>query len=246
MSNKNPDLEEIINRARELKRIVKEGDEENKEACLREVISAYEGVIEIVPENEEALFNISQAYNILGDHEPVINLLSPILERDDTEPKTSFYGLYFELGDAYIRLKRFDEAIKHYQSALKINPKSHISNNNLGLIYLKLRKLDKAVEFLTTSIGSSNPHNETPQSYALRGDAHRLMGNPKFAETDYKSALRIFRSKKFRDRFSYICLSAIRAERGLVILSEIKPEDATIERDALDNGYITPKLLEAI
>ena len=49
------------------------------------------------------------------------------------------------LGMAYVKLEKFDKALESYQSALKLNPKDHLTLYNLGIVYHDTMEFDKAI-----------------------------------------------------------------------------------------------------
>ncbi len=81
---------------------------------------------------------------------------------------------FYNIGVIYSDMKMFDEAIKAYAAALKVNPESAPAYNNLGLIYEKMLKLDEAEAFYRRSITSDRlyvrAYNNLGELYARRGD----------------------------------------------------------------------------
>ena len=52
---------------------------------------------------------------------------------------------YFDLGNAYQQLNRFNDAIAAYQSALKINPLMAEAHNNLGVALFNSDQVEEAL-----------------------------------------------------------------------------------------------------
>lgn len=71
----------------------------------------------------------------------------PLLDKAAAkEPKNA--NVHNNLGYAHRKLKRFKVALKHYRTALKIEPKHRGANEYLGELYLQTGQLDKAEERL--------------------------------------------------------------------------------------------------
>ena len=56
------------------------------------------------------------------------------------------------LGMAYVKLEKFDKALESYQSALKLNPKDHVTLYNLGIVYHDTMEFDKAIIYYKKAI----------------------------------------------------------------------------------------------
>ena len=56
--------------------------------------------------------------------------------------------LFFYLGFAYNKLKKFSDAEIYYVLCLTLEPNHSIINKNLGLLYLDQKKIDKAEKVL--------------------------------------------------------------------------------------------------
>lgn len=55
-------------------------------------------------------------------------------------------GAWYNLGIAYGRLQRHEDAVSAYKKALEIKPDKHEAWNNLGSTFAKLKKYDEAIE----------------------------------------------------------------------------------------------------
>ena len=53
---------------------------------------------------------------------------------------------------AYVKLEKFDKALESYQSALKLNPKDHVTLYNLGIVYHDTMEFDKAIIYYKKAI----------------------------------------------------------------------------------------------
>jgi tetratricopeptide (TPR) repeat protein len=80
---------------------------------------------------------------VAGDWNGAIKILTSAGLRDDRNADIQNY-----LGYAYRRLRQLDEAMRHYQQALKLNPRHRSAHEHLGEAYLVKGDLDKAEEQL--------------------------------------------------------------------------------------------------
>jgi Flp pilus assembly protein TadD len=77
------------------------------------------------------------------DWATAIRLLSRAAIQDDRNP-----DLETQLGYAYRNVGRFDEAFRHYQTALRLNPRHRGAHEYIGEAYLMVHDLPKAEEHL--------------------------------------------------------------------------------------------------
>jgi tetratricopeptide (TPR) repeat protein len=80
---------------------------------------------------------------VAGDWNGAIKVLTSARLRDDRNADIQNY-----LGYAYRRLRQLDEAMRHYQQALKLNPRHRGAHEHLGEAYLVQGDLTKAREQL--------------------------------------------------------------------------------------------------
>ena len=60
------------------------------------------------------------------------------------------------------RLRSLEEAIEAYESAKKLNPKTHDADKGLGLTYALLCQRQKSIELLNTFIANKPTDRDTP------------------------------------------------------------------------------------
>jgi tetratricopeptide (TPR) repeat protein len=80
---------------------------------------------------------------VAGDWNGAVKVLTSAGLRDDRNADIQNY-----LGYAYRRLRQLDEAMRHYQQALKLNPRHRSAHEHLGEAYLVKGDLDKAEQQL--------------------------------------------------------------------------------------------------
>jgi tetratricopeptide (TPR) repeat protein len=88
--------------------------------------------------------------------EAKVNALKTVAERDASNPKPRV-----ELANLYFDAERFDDAIKWYEAALKLNPNDVNVSTDLGVSYYYTNNPDKALEQLDRSLKIDPKHAKT-------------------------------------------------------------------------------------
>ncbi len=111
-------------------------------------------ILEIEPDNEEALYKICFWTDFTGRNEEGIRLHQKILE------DFPFNELaWFNLAAAFQGLKLYEKAIDAYQYALAIDEKFDYALRNMGDAYLRLRKYKEAIEVLQKVLELARPED---------------------------------------------------------------------------------------
>lgn len=119
--------------------------------------------------------------------------------------KDFYYG-YHQLGLAYEKVNNIEDAIKFYQIANKFNKDNlNISYNNLGVIFLKSKKLKEALDYFKTALNFKGQKELIYQNiaiiYAELGEADNSIYYMKKAVEENKNELKIF--SRFIGTFPY-------------------------------------------
>ena len=99
-----------------------------------------------------------------GDAEPraaildetKVNALKAVAEREATNPKPRV-----ELANLYFDAQKFDDAIRWYEAALKLNPNDVNVSTDLGVAYYYTNNPEKALEQLDRSLKIDPKHPKT-------------------------------------------------------------------------------------
>ncbi|MBT3509616.1 MAG: tetratricopeptide repeat protein [Nitrospina sp.] len=94
---------------------------------------------------------------------------------------------YNNLGEAYDKLGKYDEAIIEFKGALKINPNYFFGLNNLGNVYGKQRKLPEAIGYFQRALEQKPDYS--PAHYNLARAFH-LTGKREEAVESYRKAIK--------------------------------------------------------
>ena len=93
---------------------------------------------------------------------------------------------HYNLGLAAAPLGRIDEAIGHYEQAIRIEPEHDRAYNNLGNALVRVGRVDEGIEYLREVI-RLNPLE--PQTYIDRGLAYRSLGRYDEAIADFNKSI---------------------------------------------------------
>ena len=93
---------------------------------------------------------------------------------------------YNNIGEAYDKLGKYEEAILEFKDALKLNPNYFFGLNNLGNIYGKQRKLPEAIRYFEKALQQKPDYS--PAHYNLARAFH-LMGKRREAAESYRKAI---------------------------------------------------------
>lgn len=88
--------------------------------------------------------------------ETKVNALRAVAEREATNPKPRI-----ELANLYFDAEKFDDAIKWYEAALKLNPNDVNVSTDLGVSYYYTNNPDKALAQLDRSLKIDPKHAKT-------------------------------------------------------------------------------------
>jgi tetratricopeptide (TPR) repeat protein len=107
-----------------------------------------------------------------------------VTSRRDHEIASEFY----DLGNAYVELGKYDKAIEEFQAALKVDPGFVKANYNLALAYAHAKRPDDAVAILKKLL-IADPENT--QVLSALGWAYHLAGHDADALAQYATVVRL-------------------------------------------------------
>lgn len=146
-------------------------------------IEDYKKALSINSENITANNNIGEAYDRKRMYEESLKYYNRQIELDDND----YY--YINRGWCFLRLNRFDEAMKDFKMASEIDPQNGYAYNGMAYTYKEQCEYDKAIEFFQKVL-------EINSNF---GYAYRYMGQcyeelKKFEEADnyYTKAIEMY------------------------------------------------------
>jgi tetratricopeptide (TPR) repeat protein len=137
-------------------------------------------VLELDPNNEEALYKICFWTDFTGRNEEGIRLHQNII---DEFPYNEL--AWFNLASAYQGLKLYEKAIDGYLYAVAIDEKFDYAWRNLGDAYLRIRKYKEAIEVLQKVLELARPEDVI---YEAIGHSYDKLQNYAQARFHYRKA----------------------------------------------------------
>jgi tetratricopeptide (TPR) repeat protein len=137
-------------------------------------------ILNLDPNNEEALYKICFWTDFTGRNEEGIKLHQKIIE------DYPFNELaWFNLGAAYQGIKLYEKSIDAYQYAIAIEEKFDYALRNMGDAYIRLRKYKEAIEVLEKVLELARPEDVI---YEAIGHCYDRLNNYANARFYYKKA----------------------------------------------------------
>ena len=96
---------------------------------------------------------------------------------------------YYDLGNAYVELGKYDKAITEFQAALKIDPGFVKADYNLALAYAHAKRPDDAMAILKRLL-TADPQNT--QLHSALGWAYHLAGRDEDALSQYTTVIGLY------------------------------------------------------
>lgn len=137
-------------------------------------------ITSIDPENKVANASIVQLYEISGNASVAFNELEDLIKKNPDNKLN-----YSQYGDLLYKLEKYDEAIKKYESAIKIDPEYDIVLYNLGAIYknkASIKQKEQQEKKLKSTKFQENPEEYFPQLRKSAEYFNRALGTKKFKD----------------------------------------------------------------
>ncbi|UAY55974.1 tetratricopeptide repeat protein [Arachidicoccus terrestris] len=117
-----------------------------------DVFNCLVSILEIDPNNEEALYKICFWTDFTNRHYEGIQIYKRII---DAYPYNDL--AWFNLGAAYQCIKRYEKALDAYEYAIAINEKFDYAYRNMGDALIHMRRYKEAIEVLKKTLELSKP-----------------------------------------------------------------------------------------
>ena len=138
---------------------------------------------------QDSLNKIKSIMNVdIENYTKLVNLESELLLQSEDRLPFKLADAYNELGIAYSKLEKYDEAIIHYTNAIQTNHLDDDFYNNRGIAYFRLQKYDEAIADYDKAI-EINKHNI--YAYHNRGNLNSELRKFKEAIIDYSVAIEL-------------------------------------------------------
>jgi tetratricopeptide (TPR) repeat protein len=118
------------------------------------VYNSLKRILEIDPNNEEALLRICFWADITNREEESILLYNSIIEKNPFNTMA-----WYNLGTAYQGLKLYEKAVESYEYCIALDNKFEYAYRNIGDAFIQLKQYDKAIEVLEKHISLGKPED---------------------------------------------------------------------------------------
>lgn len=144
------------------------------------------GEMEIIKSDDEKLLSIKAETEILRDNfAPIENLLAEVIRHAFIENRLE---MYLAKGERFVKSQNYKQAISIYEKAMRLDPESALTLNNLGNAYGRLGKNDVALDYFLRAVkiapDQSDPHNSL-------GSLYYILKKYSLAEKHLKEAIRL-------------------------------------------------------
>lgn len=187
---------------------------------LKESVDDLKRALHIDPKHTDAAICLSVVLNDFGKYDEAKRIFeqanqSVLLKKnfqDDSQVNRRFAIKHFEIGDLYLRYRRFDEAIDEFTRAANLDPSMIDARIRRSKAYAKKGFLMRAIQELQ-QLKSENPGNLAVK--VQLGLLHYSQGNHLDAELEWESILEV--DPTHREALSYLETSRSRG-RGRDLL----------------------------
>jgi Tfp pilus assembly protein PilF len=118
---------------------------------------------EIKKNIEQAYLKRGQALYMLNDYESALNVFGKIMDGEHiSNSNTLIYEAHNAMGLSHLRLKEFEKAREEYEKVIKskeLNSNSIMAYYNLGVVYTKDNKIDKAKHMFKKCLSDFSSHD---------------------------------------------------------------------------------------
>lgn len=147
------------------------------------VFNTLEKILQIAPDNEEALHKISFWADITGLQEKSAFLHQQLVDRNPYNALA-----WFNLGTAFQGLKKYKDAAEAYEFCIAIDEKFEAAYRNLADVYIRLNWYEKAIESLEKNLELGKPEDVL---YEAMGHCFERQKDFPRARHFYQEALRL-------------------------------------------------------
>ncbi|MDD4663078.1 MAG: tetratricopeptide repeat protein [Caldisericia bacterium] len=129
----------------ELDEFIQQARKNEQAGLLEEAILSYEKALTLDPKNKEAILGISRMFLLIGNS---FRSLEILMQQDIEETDVDFL---LQKANTYMTLNQFQDAEKELKKALKLKINAP-ALNNLGVVLIRLGKLEEALHYFSESI----------------------------------------------------------------------------------------------
>jgi Flp pilus assembly protein TadD len=163
------------------------------------------------PQDSELHRILGQIHSEMGDQDEAINALIDALRWN---PKNSYALLM--MGNIFARFKDdVETAMTYYDQALLVNPKDHISMNNIGANLMRQGKISEAKRYFEAALSANGTYPNTHYALSMVAEAE---GD--FAAA-FESAIKAIRGTRVNDPFLPVAVRQANEVARKVLASDV-------------------------
>jgi len=151
-----------------------------------------------------------------------------------------------ELGNDAYKKKDFDNAIEHYNKAIKLDPTDITFYNNLAAVFFERKEFEQCIKQCEKGIeiGRENRADYKLIAKALTriGNAHRKLGKFKLAKTHYEKALSEHRTPEVKTLLSEVERLIKEEERKEYVNPELAEKEKELGNEFFRRGDFSTAL----
>ncbi len=110
-------------------------------------IEAANKIIELNPNDADAVYNLGYMYFMLNKHKEAVQTFKKVLEL-----RPNFEYAYANLGNCYFQLKNYSQALWAYKKLVEIAPENSDAWFNMAVSYMQLKRFNNALRALKETI----------------------------------------------------------------------------------------------
>lgn len=179
----------------------------------QESIKTYREVLSISDNNEDALMELSLSCELGGKISDGIKIIEDFI---DAHPYSHF--AWFSLGNLYLTLENYTDAINSYEYATLINESFSEAHFNLGNAFMKVERFKEAIESYKNSI---TQNYTDPVTYNFIGHCYIILDQNEAAMDYFQKA--VDQSPEYADGwlgFAVALSNLDRTEEGLMYIEK--------------------------
>ncbi|MBQ9155190.1 MAG: tetratricopeptide repeat protein [Eubacterium sp.] len=155
-------------------------------------LSFMKEVLRLNPGHEAVRMVMTELYERLARREEdnrYYEMALPLM-RDQLASNPDAYH-HIEMGLLYLDMDRYEDALVHFEEAIRLEPDSIYGYNNAGSCYLSLEMPEKAIPYFEKAIAlMEKEHSVLP--YNNLAKCYRMLGNPEEALACYRKNLDLY------------------------------------------------------
>lgn len=162
----------------------------HKNGEITKAIKIYLKLLKFEKENFEINLLLGTAYLQCEIYKKSIDFLTQAIKIKESP------AAYNNIGLAFLKTKKYDEAIKNFKNSIELDSSFFQAYNNLGIVFRELKKFNDAIEHFKNANKINKYYYE---SFNNIGNTYKDLGNFKKSVENYKKA--IFLNNNYADAY---------------------------------------------